>query len=288
MIENICLSFNENESLIGVISESSNKVRRSDLCLIMLNAGTIHRAGPNNMYVKLSQNRSIMGIITVRCDLPGIGDSDYLKDIYDNSYLSEIKKIADYIYNKKKAKKIYILGFCTSAYYALKYANIDNRIKGLILVNGTYFPQNEYEELLMLASKRIKLRYYKQKIFSISKWHVLINGKLNLKQKINNIILREPSDSTNKTSKIQLSNDLINHEKVIENVLNNKLLRVIMYYSQGSITYDHLYYSFNDLIKKKLHQNNFSFKFFKRIDHSFTPCWAQYLLIKEISNWISK
>jgi hypothetical protein len=62
-------------SLVGILSRPPAGVDPAMPGVLLLNAGRIHRVGPNRLYVAIARRLAAMGFAVCRFDLSGIGDS---------------------------------------------------------------------------------------------------------------------------------------------------------------------------------------------------------------------
>ena len=64
------------KSLVGIFTESSQSPAvTAPPTVVLLNAGIVHRVGPNRMHVLLARALAAAGISSLRFDMSGIGDS---------------------------------------------------------------------------------------------------------------------------------------------------------------------------------------------------------------------
>jgi pimeloyl-ACP methyl ester carboxylesterase len=126
------------KSLVGVITEPSPDVRRPDAPLfVILNAGIIHRVGPNRMTVILARALGREGFRVLRFDLSGIGDSERRTDHLSllDAALADIRSVLDTIETAQKLKRVVLIGLCSGADHSIIYAGSDPRIVGVALLD---------------------------------------------------------------------------------------------------------------------------------------------------------
>ena len=63
------------ESLVGVFTAAEPSDDHGRPAIIFLNAGLLHRIGPNRLYVRMAREMAGRGFSSLRFDLSGIGDS---------------------------------------------------------------------------------------------------------------------------------------------------------------------------------------------------------------------
>jgi hypothetical protein len=73
--------FGTQSSLVGVITDPpvARQGRRLP-AFLLLNAGLVHRVGPNRLHVKIARMLAAMGYVVCRFDFSGVGDSSVRRD----------------------------------------------------------------------------------------------------------------------------------------------------------------------------------------------------------------
>ena len=92
------LLFGDGKSLVGIITEPppSDEVLARP-AVILLNAGLLHRIGPNRVHVRLARRLAEAGFVVMRFDYSGIGDSRPRTDDtpFARSALAETRQCMD-------------------------------------------------------------------------------------------------------------------------------------------------------------------------------------------------
>lgn len=149
-------------TLVGVITDPVTADRHRDsTAAILLNAGLLHRVGPNRLYVELAQELAAHGFVTFRFDFSGIGDSDVRGDSlpFEKSVISETQEAMDLLGRTRGMDRFVLMGLCAGALSAFNSARADPRVVGTVLIN----PQGYDEDVTSLADAR---RYWK-KVFRV-------------------------------------------------------------------------------------------------------------------------
>jgi pimeloyl-ACP methyl ester carboxylesterase len=105
--------------------------------IVLLNAGLVHRVGPNRLTVKLARRVAASGFHVLRFDLGGIGDSAPRQDglPFPDSAVSETREALDYLGAGTGIRHFVLMGICAGASIAFRAAIVDRRIRGLVLIN---------------------------------------------------------------------------------------------------------------------------------------------------------
>jgi pimeloyl-ACP methyl ester carboxylesterase len=128
--------FGPRESLVGILA--TPKQAPKDLPhVIVVNAGIIHRVGPNRLYVDIARAVAAVGYPVLRFDLSGLGDSD---DMLGGASLTEsavrdIRLAMTHLEATRQATKFLVFGLCSGANHAAVTAFVEPRVVGLMLID---------------------------------------------------------------------------------------------------------------------------------------------------------
>jgi pimeloyl-ACP methyl ester carboxylesterase len=130
--------FGPQQSLVGILT--SSKGAPSDLPhVVFVNAGIIHRVGPNRLYVDMARAVAALGYPVLRFDLAGLGDSD--ANLGGGSLLDsaihDVRGAMDHLVETRQASEFLVFGLCSGANYAVLTAFVDPRVVGLMLIDPT-------------------------------------------------------------------------------------------------------------------------------------------------------
>ena len=138
------LTFGPRGELVGILARPRpGEPGPPDLAVVFLNAGILHRIGPNRMHVRLARAVAALGLPALRMDLPGIGDSRTLgtgASALDENLLA-IRAAFDLLESRGVARRFVLFGLCSGAADAFRSACADPRVVGICLVDPpTMFP----------------------------------------------------------------------------------------------------------------------------------------------------
>lgn len=131
--------------LFGILAEPL-RPPASELCVVFLNAGAIHRIGPNRMWVEVARRWAARGIVVLRIDLPALGDAEG-DDVasrdpsarYAPETIADIRAILDDLQERGVASRFALGGLCSGAYWSLRAAVLDGRPSAILLLNPAVF-----------------------------------------------------------------------------------------------------------------------------------------------------
>ena len=130
--------FGPSQSLIGILTTS--KVAATERPhVVIVNAGIIHRVGPNRLYVDLARAVAATGFTVLRFDLAGLGDSDAATSgaSLAESALADVHAAFEHLAATRNATQFLVLGLCSGANYAALTAFRDPRVTGLLMIDPT-------------------------------------------------------------------------------------------------------------------------------------------------------
>jgi len=123
--------------LLGVLSEPPD--HRSNLpTVVLLNAGWVHRIGPNRMNVGLARRLAAMGHPCVRFDFSWVGDSEPRDDGLPmrRAAVEEARAVLDTLSEEIGSTSFVVGGLCSGADAAFRVALADDRVVGCVFIDG--------------------------------------------------------------------------------------------------------------------------------------------------------
>jgi dienelactone hydrolase len=130
--------------LVGVLAEPVDGAR-PPFCLVSVNAASLRHTGPSRVMVELARRAAATGLVTVRLDLPGLGDSDgSAPKAHERNDADNIESVAALgaLYEQLEAsgiaERFVSLGLCLGAYVAALAALADQRSLGAIALNPQF------------------------------------------------------------------------------------------------------------------------------------------------------
>lgn len=156
-------------SLVGIITEPQGGTDRGHKPnVILLNAGLLHRIGPNRTYVKLIRRLAGLGYTGLRFDLSGIGDSRAATDGHSepDSRLRDIRDAMDMMAAKTGEDRFILGGLCDGAVSSFAAAAHDPRVVGVVLIDAFRYKTRGYY-----------LRRYRDRFFRARSWLNLLTGE---------------------------------------------------------------------------------------------------------------
>lgn len=168
-------------TLIGVVSEPPEGL--CEHAVLLLNAGLIHRIGPNRLYVDFARRFAHHGALACRFDFAGIGDSPATttpRASFRIEAALQVSEVMDTLANDYGVRTFSVLGICSGGEVAAEAAARDARITAAVIVNSALVDDVTYYRRLSEFRRTNARRLYLRKILSVGSWKRLIGGKSHL------------------------------------------------------------------------------------------------------------
>ncbi len=168
MIREKTVRFGKSAPLNGVITEPE-KIENNRPALIILNSGIMHRIGACRMSVKIARHTAEAGVLCLRFDHAGIGDSEARRGTasFEQTAPQEVIDAMDYLEQTKKVKRFVLYGLCSGADMSFEAAKIDERVVGVIQIDAYAYRTFKYY-----------LYYYLPRMMEFSVWFNFILNRL--------------------------------------------------------------------------------------------------------------
>jgi len=128
---------------VAVIARPDGSPNPAAPCVVLLNVGAERRVGPNRMWVEAARRWASRGVVTVRLDLPGIGDAGGAVNpwgddfaLYCDELVEQTGAALDALARLDLSARFALVGLCSGAYWAFQHALGDPRVVALMLVNA--------------------------------------------------------------------------------------------------------------------------------------------------------
>ncbi len=157
-------------NLIGVSNIPDGSLIAGLPCVILLNAGFLHRVGPNRLNTDLARQLAAANFASLRMDLSGLGDSMTRSgNAQDCQIVSEdLDKAMEFMQSNYGIQKYVLVGLCSGANDTALKATTDERVVGLLNIDGVGY-----------RTKRFYINYVfhhlLRRVLQFQRWKRLIN-----------------------------------------------------------------------------------------------------------------
>lgn len=157
------------QSMVGVITSAPEPVRQADApFVVILNAGIIHRIGPNRLHVLMARALATAGFDVLRVDLSGLGDSEPRPDSLSplDAALADIREVLDTLQASRQVQQVVLMGLCSGADHSVIYAGTDPRVAGVVLLDPS-----------IPRTPRYYVQHYANRLLQMRPWLNLATGR---------------------------------------------------------------------------------------------------------------
>ncbi len=131
-------------NLLGIYAQAEKvNDKGTDLGIVLLNSGLVHRAGPFRIHTELSRHLNQKGYNVFRFDVSGVGDSEITANdsrAYKERFIEDIGEAIDFLKRQYHINRIVVFGLCTGADLAHTAAVRFPQVVGGILLDGYGYP----------------------------------------------------------------------------------------------------------------------------------------------------
>ncbi len=171
------------ETLAGILTVPKNRANGAP-AVLFANTGANPRSGNARGHVALARWLAEQGIVSLRMDGAGIGDSAPETGAHGQPYAEQgtqdVMMGVDFLAAHDRVP-IIVFGMCSGAYHAFQAALRDERINGLILVNLQKFVWCDSESLTVRQRTTFRTtRFYFRNILCADMWRRLASGQINV------------------------------------------------------------------------------------------------------------
>ncbi|HSF86848.1 MAG TPA: alpha/beta fold hydrolase [Acidimicrobiia bacterium] len=265
------LYFGERSNLLGVLTAPAAPHPGSP-AVILLNAGLLHRVGPNRLHVDVARRLAEAGFTSLRFDMSGVGDSELpgdggLLDIERSR--QDVIEAMDMLAAHRSIDRFVVMGLCTGAFNAFRAALIDDRIVGCALLDGYSYP-----------TLRSNLQHYGSRFVQLDRWKRFLAHRLGRAGEATtgvggDVIVFENEVVTKDRFERELRSLLARHTELL-----------LIYTGLGPLSYYYERQIFDAFPDLDLEQSA-TVHFYPEADHTFTLPGNRLRLIEHISTWMA-
>lgn len=264
------LFFGTGSNLLGIVSEPE-RPRRGAPAVLLLNAGLLHRVGPNRVHVDLARRLAELGFLAMRFDMSGVGDSDLpdgggMLDIERSR--QDVIEAMDVMRSRAGAETFVVMGLCTGAFNAFRAALIDERIVGAALLDGYSYP-----------TWRSTFDHYRTRVLELDRWVRYVKRRLG----------SSASDTTGVGGDvIVFENEVVPRDRFARemSLLVARDARLLLVYTGlGPLAYTYERQIFDALPDVDL-DRSVEVRFYPKADHTFTLPGNRRRLLSDIETWL--
>lgn len=282
------IQFGRKDSLVGVISEPDGGANTDLPGILLLNGGRVHHVGPNRIYVELARMLSNAGLLVLRFDFSGIGDSGDADGAipFMAQAVAETKEAMDLLAAERRFTKFALLGICSGAMVAFDACHSSREVTHLVMVNcdpgRTYGNSNwnaRGREDIRNARDRNTARDYKRAIYDVRRWKRVFTFKTRyrniaavVRYVVRRVLPRLKKNENEYSTKLE---ELIRRDVHVLSILGEQ-----------EVGLDYLQLGVGDDLTHLSSTRRFDLEVLPDVDHTFTGVDMQKKLIALVYDWL--
>lgn len=279
-------------SLIGVLTEAAPPTGGDRPPIILINMGSNHRVGCNNLHVTMARTWAAAGFPVLRFDLAGLGDSAPRAGTAENvcyppRALDDIRAAVAYFVQRDK-RGVVLLGLCAGAYHAFKATVELPGVRAAILINTLTF---NYVEGQLDAGGRSRqtnvndVAYYRKALFRKATWLKLLEGNLAPRRALTAIAKRVATLVEDRAREALGRGNAGSVGRELERLVDRGT-HVAMIYADEDPGIDLLDSVAGRSLARLERHPSFVLHKIVGADHTFTPLWSQHELITFLTGYL--
>lgn len=276
--------FGDSDRLVGIASTPTDV--GSDIGVVLLNAGLVHRVGPNRIYVTLARRLCSRGFHALRFDYSGIGDSPPRADAahFAESSVLEAEAAMDWLARERGCRRFVLLGLCSGTLAAFRTAIQSPRVIALVLLTSLLEePESVDQAKIDEAMDRRNARSYaKVKALDWSSWRRFLTGRANYRHVMEVVgrNLRRRIGKVPRESRLS--------SPVLEQIdrLCQRGLFVHFIYGEPTTVLEYFRMTLEPGLRKHVDDGSVRVTVIEKSDHTFTSLSDQRRLGDVIEGWL--
>jgi pimeloyl-ACP methyl ester carboxylesterase len=296
------IQFGPARGLVGILTEPPGAERDPERpAVVMLNAGLLHRVGPNRIYVQIARALAAEGYVVLRFDFSGMGDSQPRADHlpYAQSAPAEAREAMEWLAHHRGAGRFVLIGHCAGAVFSLLVAGDDTRVVGAALINmeGGDDRWTEFDRKKK-ASQQHARNYGQRALFSGERWRKLLSGRANYRSiarvifkdiiwyRIAGLAFRTRQSLQARTLAVRAEQAA--HARQYLDPIIGRGTALLLIHSEGSTGLEHLRATFGAELERHLAAGAIRLVIIAQSDHLFSLVDRQRQLCAELRGWARK
>lgn len=278
------VTFGRTRPLVGILHQPEPSAVQPDLpVVLLLNAGILHRVGPNRLYVRIARVLAESGFQVLRFDLGGIGDSQDLAAAKRSaSFFDDTQEAMEMLRQRAGARRFMLMGICMGARIALEVASRDARVDSLVLMEGIYVKS---------------ARYHISRMLDLRKWARVLTGRNHkmktlrkaVTRRVGRVMGRARPAEVRSSRPLVLSEDSAsrNMRETLQALLGRGTKILLAFRDGNEIAHNYRLRREGDEMTAVGLPNGLQVSFVRFADHTFTPLISQQLLLQITMKWIA-
>jgi alpha/beta superfamily hydrolase len=281
--------------LFGIVTRPSNSSGSGLPVVVLPNAGASHHVGPNRLYVTLARELAGLGIMSLRFDLAGLGESVLRQqgtenDPFPTTALRDLTGALDFMASEYDARGFVVGGLCSAAHAAFRLAADlpHERLRAIVLVNPLTF-RYVAGESVSAWHQHSNVKTYGDSARSWSKWSMVLTRQIGLRG-----VLRAGARYLTSKAKVDWRAILeMIHPSALSEVgrdlsrILERRLTLGLFVSASDPGYEILTAHARRATKKGLHTEQLRVEYISGADHTFSTLNSREDIVRKICKFVT-
>ena len=272
--------FGPKQGLAGILSTPRTAHTGAPL-IVIVNAGVVHRVGPNRLNVDIARKLASRGYTVLRFDLRGLGDSEPLTggSSLTDAAVADVRSAFDFLEATQGAQSFICCGLCSGANYSLLTSFADPRVVGLLLVDPT-----------VARTRRGKIIHYAHRLLNLATWGAMLTMR---HSRLRRAIGRQRGMAVAQAAQGQSEQQeptQVNGEQArasIERVLDRGVQLMLVFTGGVNHVYNYRNQLF-DLLPGVNFRDQLNLIFMPETDHTVGDLPSRQKLLQSIGEWMTR
>jgi hypothetical protein len=264
------VGFGPGGALAGVwVEPPAAEARAGSPTFLIWNTGINHHVGPWRFNVELTRELAAHGFSSLRFDASGLGDSDSRSDVSteQDRWLADLRD-AMAVSEKRRGPGGYVLlGFCSSTDHAHHVALNDERVKGVMYIEGFAYRSRTFWQ------------HYPKRYLDKNRWERVV--KRNLKK-----LGGEPVAVHGPSMFNRVYPPPTTYRDDLKKLLDRGV-KIQITFSGGDTDFNHLE-QFDDMLQDTTIRPRIDLAFYPEADHTFFRVKERRILVDHLSGWMER
>lgn len=273
--------FGPDDRLFGIVTCPARGSDASRPAVVLLNAGSVNRTGPNRMYVHLARRWGSLGLTCLRFDFGGIGDSEQAagwreNDPYSPHAHDDIVAALSALRDRYGHSEFVLAGLCSGAFSAFTSGLRADGIVRSVLINPLTF---YWEDGMTLDTPTFQhflaMKQYRQSMRTWSSWKKLLTGKVNVLAVARTVAGRGVRAARSWIGAVRHAlgvdrQDADNLRRDLERLVERGV-KMSFFFAESDPGFDLLMLEAGNVVRRLERSGRLSIEIIEGADHTFTP-----------------
>lgn len=265
MMRERAFRFGRAQHLIGIAGYPATF--GSQVGVIVLNAGLVHRVGPFRLHVDLTRRLNASGYPTLRFDQSTIGDSGSSGESQTKleQVCADVDDAMTLLREQAGCTSFVLFGLCSGAQNAHSVAIMHEQVAGAVFLDGYAYRTLGY-----------RLRRYAPTLFEWTRWKRLLGGRAPASKSAGSEIMFKPPPSPQAVVRADYAG------------MVDRGMKLCLIYSGGISMYFNHVRQFRECFGRTMTTPNVTTSFQREVDHTYVLVKDRARLVDRVASWLAQ